>query len=229
MMVICHVPVPAPGDTNNTHMVTWPEAPGVVTSHHLPASKPVNHFSPCVAMRYFLVYFVSFLVKWFLLFVNKACNLQSEVRHYNWCPWYWARARGKTRTFVWIGSGVTPLKWPQQPKSHNPALSHCTTQPLATSSCFPPTNNRAENRYREETENAPFLIRWWRGMSRGEELEHGEQGTERPWSDAAQMGLTCCDWNETYHRESDFLLRLIKTFLSFNLNIFSQNVNPLKV
>ncbi len=157
-----------------------------------------------------------------ILFVNKACNLQSEVRHYNWCPWYWARARGETRTFVWIGSGVTPLKWPQQPKSHNPALSHCTTQPLATSSCFPPTNNQAKILRRRR-------IHSWSDAGGGWAGERSMWSWElRPWSDGAQMGLTCCDWNETYHRESDFLLRLIKTFLSFNLNIFSQNVNPLK-
>ena len=178
-----HLPRPSPGTRGHSQY-----SHGHVTPVWSPATTCQRQNLSIISLRVwrwgiFLVYFVSFLVKWFLLFVNKACNLQSEVRHYNWCPWYWARARGKTRTFVWIGSGVTPLKWPQQPKSHNPALSHCTTQPLATSSCFPPTNNRAENRYREETENAPFLIRWWRGMSRGEELEHGEQGTVRPWSD----------------------------------------------
>ena len=226
-----HLPRPSPGTRGHQQYshghVTW----GPQCGHQPPPAsvKTCQSFlSVCGDEAFFSVFCIFFVKMILILFVNKACNLQSEVRHYNWCPWYWARARGKTRTFVWIGSGVTPLKWPQQPKSHNPALSHCTTQPLATSSCFPPTNNQAENRYREETENT-FLIRSWRGMCRGEELEHVELGTQRPWSDGAQMGLTCCDWNETYHRESDFLLRLIKTFLSFNLNIFSQNVNPLKV
>ena len=55
------------------------------------------------------------------LFANKVCNLRSYaikagVRDTE------PQARGNTRTFVWIGSGVTPLKWPQQPKSHNPRI-----------------------------------------------------------------------------------------------------------
>ena len=140
------------------------------------------------------------------LFANKVCNVRSYaikagVRDTE------PQARGNTRTFVWIGSGVTPLKWPQQPKSHNPRIVAVHNSAISNQFLLP-----TEPSTDIEQGNNSFLIWWWRGMS-----WTGTRGNTAP---ADQMELRW-GWHvviETrhIHRESDFLLRLIKTFLSFN-------------
>ena len=188
--------------------------PRVVTSRHLPPSKPVNHSLRVWRWGIFWVDQVLSTTVWLYasvevqLFANKVCNLRSYaikagVRDTE------PQARGNTRTFVWIGSGVTPLKWPQQPKSHNPRIVAVHNSAISNQFLLPTEPST-------DIEQTRGIIHSWSDDGGG----WAGPGTRGNTAPADQMELRW-GWHvviETrhIHRESDFLLRLIKTFLSFN-------------
>ena len=130
-------------------------------------------------------------------------------------PRVWAGGITRTLhvTFVWMCPAVTPLKWPQQPNTIIPALSHCKLgqwQPVPAS---------------HKTEVSKWISRRRRiECSIPDLMEGDDPGAALSWSTELSSELTCCDWNETY-RQSDFLLRLIKTFSVIQCEEYTRNVN----